>query len=259
MFTLVPTVILTVLIADLLIDAFKSDDDGPETRETALGDQDDFFNGTDIIDIVEAGGGNDVVLGNGGNDVLFGDAGNDAIDGGLGDDRIFLGDGDDIHGDGAVFGGNIETGGDDLIRGGSGDDLITDAAGANTLFGDLGADTLNTVDTGAVDATADTLFGGFGDDVLQADTLDVISGGAGTDLFELTEIDVAGEPARITDAEAGETIRIAVTEARSDETLTTRQTGGDTEVLFRDEVLVVLTGVTDPNTLTLELVPNITT
>jgi Ca2+-binding RTX toxin-like protein len=73
------------------------------------GSGDDTITGSDLVDILDAGTGNDVVYGNAGADIISGDAGNDAL-----------------------FGGD----GADQMSGGVGADTLTGGAGADTLFGD---------------------------------------------------------------------------------------------------------------------------
>lgn len=148
---------------------------------------DDFMRGSNGIDYVNAGAGNDRVwAGNGadyvdggaGNDVLYGENGNDTLMGGLGHDRLFGGadmdvlmgeDGNDYLDGGAdqdsLFGG---AGSDDL-RGGDGADFLDGGTGHDALRGGAGAD---------------RMFGGEGNDWIEGGAgNDFMSGGAGSDTF----------------------------------------------------------------------------
>jgi Ca2+-binding RTX toxin-like protein len=75
--------------------------------------------GTDAVDRLQGGAGDDSISGLGGNDRLEGGKGNDTIDGGAGDD---------------------------LIRGGKGADLLTGGAGHDTFVIDSGAKTAAGID-----------------------------------------------------------------------------------------------------------------
>jgi Ca2+-binding RTX toxin-like protein len=79
------------------------------------------------------------------------------------------------------------------------------------LHGDLGDDTLSAVrDEGGDDGDprADTLFGGFGSDVLAGDNGDTLDGGAGRDSYEVYNWNGAGDLVVIDDLQPGEQIRI---------------------------------------------------
>lgn len=87
--------------------------------------EDGAFEGTDGMDIVLGGSGDEVIYGKGGNDLIFGGGGNDQIYGGDGDDLIYGGGGNDEIHDGA---------GDDVVYGGSGGDTIYEGEGVDTIY-----------------------------------------------------------------------------------------------------------------------------
>ena len=203
--------LLAILGVGGLAAAFSGggDDEGavtPTPMTTSYSDGDDDGAGTSGDDLIAALAGNDTVLsgagndgvtlgdgddyafGDAGDDTLQGDAGSDVIDGGPGNDRILLGDGDDssypdtISGPGGYQGNPVWDGGDDTIRGGDGDDLIVDLLGANSVFGDVGNDRLQTVDEKGTDL-ADSVSGGFGADLMFIDDGDTVTGGGGPDIF----------------------------------------------------------------------------
>lgn len=137
----------------------------------------DVLLGTPGKDSIRGLGGGDGLFGGSGDDLIYGGSGDDVAYGGYGDDRIFLNDGED-----ETYGGIHE--GNDLIRGGAGIDLVQDWAGSNTLYGDTGSDSIDGFDN--LDRnTPDTLYGGFGDDVLAGDEGDIFYGGQGFDTYDL--------------------------------------------------------------------------
>ncbi len=75
----------------------------------------DHLTGTNSVDLILGGAGDDKIEGLGGNDSLGGDAGNDIIAGGAGDNNLNGGDGDDTF---------IVTGGSNIIEGGAGFDTV---------------------------------------------------------------------------------------------------------------------------------------
>jgi Ca2+-binding RTX toxin-like protein len=140
----------------------------------AGGDGNDNLTGGPDIDDISGGSGNDSINGVNGNDRLRGDdatgklPGNDTVNGGLGDDVISGGGKNDV-----LQGGS----GSDKIEGGSGNDNIIAGpdvaipldADADSVFGGIGND---------------TMVGGAGDDVLYGEAgMDSITGGAGSDLL----------------------------------------------------------------------------
>ena len=88
--------------------------------------------GTEFIDRIAAGDGDDTVSGRGGSDTLLGEAGNDRLYGDAGDDTLDGGDGND------ELRGAIGT---DVLSGGAGDDLLFGDDGSDRLLGGSGNDT----------------------------------------------------------------------------------------------------------------------
>jgi Ca2+-binding RTX toxin-like protein/LysM repeat protein len=93
----------------------------------------DVEEGSDLNEMIFAGGGDDSVWGKGGNDVIFGESGNDYLSGGEGNDKIYGGYGNDF-----LLGDE----GDDTIHGEQGDDIIVGGFGADNMDGGEGSDTL---------------------------------------------------------------------------------------------------------------------
>jgi hypothetical protein len=117
--------------------------------------------GTDAVDRMRAGEGDDTLWGDGGADRLEGDAGNDALNGG---------DGDDILTD--LFG-------DDNIKGGEGDDAINAGSGFDLILGGFGSDFI------VAGADPKETFAGGGDDfVIAGDSSDTVFGNEGSDWIE---------------------------------------------------------------------------
>lgn len=179
----------------------------------------------DIENLVGSGN-NDVLVGNRGANTLSGLAGNDILDGGVGADLLYGDDGDDV-----LIGGS----GNDTLYGGSGSDVLRGGAGADTLVGGpdtdvasyadaggavtinlttgvkLGADAANDIfisidglegsnfdDELVGNATANILFGGKGDDLLQ--------GLAGSDTYGIEKGD--GDDVIVESADATGTDRL---------------------------------------------------
>jgi Ca2+-binding RTX toxin-like protein len=107
-------------------------------------------NGTANDEILPATKFNDHILGMGGDDTLSGGLGNDVLDGGAGNDTLF---------------------------GGSGKDVLDGGAGNDTLVGNDGG-------AGAFLHESNTLTGGNGNDTLIGDASDTINGGAGLDVLQ---------------------------------------------------------------------------
>lgn len=95
------------------------------------------FGGADLIyggdgkDVINGHNENDTIYGEAGNDVLTGNAQDDYLDGGEGNDRLFGGLDNDT-----LVGGA----GNDQLEGGSGDDVLDGGTGRDTLTGGTGAD-----------------------------------------------------------------------------------------------------------------------
>lgn len=203
----------------------------PDLNRQSFGAEDDTTTGTDVTDY------------------LFLNDGDDMASGGAGDDKVFLGDGADqtvvLNEDGTFDTAGME--GDDLIRGGNGRDILIDALGSNTIYGDLGYDRISTVDDDTSQDTPDTVFGGFGEDVMFVDNGDVVSGGAHDDRFQVIT-DVEGDAVTITDFEDGDTLYLRDANGGYviQERITTELTadGEGTNVLLDGVVAVILEGTT---------------
>ncbi|MGB0798171.1 MAG: calcium-binding protein [Planktomarina sp.] len=248
--------------------------------ETDLGDDGELFatddpdnadpqwiKGGASSDYIVGGGNDDKLSGRGGANQLFGGAGNDLIYtgsegkyayGGAGDDRIIFSantggsySNDFTHAD--------DDAGDDFIRGGRGGDFLTDNEGANTIYGGLGADVLDTRDVYDSDG-ADLVFGGFGADNLQVDDGDIVSGGANGDVFDIT-FRHDSDPVTITDFnaadgdellirydtnlydDAGNVIGAAVPPPAGEVFITQQAVGEDTHIFVFDRLVAVVQGV----------------
>lgn len=92
---------------------------GAGNDDIGSGAGDDFADGGSGNDVIRTGAGNDTLLGGDGDDVLAAYAGNDFLDGGAGEDMLIGGEGDDIF----VFDAD-----DSRILGGSGEDTLQIAA-----------------------------------------------------------------------------------------------------------------------------------
>lgn len=142
--------------------------------------------GTDEVDYLDSGGGDDTIDGRGGNDVINAGDGNDRVDGGTGDDGIHGDDGNDILTGGVgrdfVYGddGNdtiTEAGGTgDWLMGGLGNDTITATSGSFNIFGEEGDDQL-TLNGGGNGSWAE---GGDGNDVIAVTGSGTLTLGGGT-------------------------------------------------------------------------------
>lgn len=170
--------------------------DGPDVPLAAQGD--DYLDGEAGDDLLDGGGGADLLFGGTGLDQLQGGAGNDFLDGEA-DDDVLLGDGgaDQLFGgDGADYlqgdAGDGVDDGNDVLEGGAGNDTLLGQGGSDEIHGGEGNDRI-AGDNGGGDTTgeADSIFGGAGDDVIDAqggDDMvdagadnDVVLGGAGND------------------------------------------------------------------------------
>ncbi|MGL5060072.1 MAG: calcium-binding protein, partial [Microcoleus sp.] len=133
----------------VVVDVIETGNTDPEI----LGDEGKNLVGTDNLDTLIGGSGNDFISARKASDLLDGGAGNDSIYGGRELDTLTGGDGDDL-----LFGGR----GNDSLDGGSGNDSLYGGNGNDTLLGGLGDDFLS---------------GENGDDFL--------TGGSGSDRFLL--------------------------------------------------------------------------
>ena len=203
----------------------------PDLNRQSFGAEDDITTGTDVTDF------------------LFLNDGDDMASSGAGDDKVFLGDGADqtavLNEDSSFDTVGME--GDDLIRGSNGRDILVDALGSNTIYGDLGYDQISTVDDDTSQDTPDTVFGGFGEDVMFVDNGDVVTGGAHDDRFQVIT-DIESDAVTITDFEDGDTLYLRDANGGYviQERITTELTadGEDTNVLLDGVVAVILEGTT---------------
>lgn len=134
--------------------------------------------GSNALETLRGGAGNDLLYGRNGADTLDGGTGNDRLYGEAGDDQLLGGVGNDL-----LYG----AAGHDLLRGGSGTDQLYGGPGTDRLYGDAGNDLL------VGDADNDLLVGGDGNDRVAGgagnDTLhggngnDTLDGGPGIDLL----------------------------------------------------------------------------
>ena len=190
--------------------AYRDVDEQPPRPDTLqFGTREgETFEGSDGIDLIDAGGGGDVVtrtearanivLGGSGDDLVYSTGTSDLVIGGGGDDVI--------HADGSqaiVFGGTGNDtingsnttaidllnggGGDDIIRGKAGIDIVRGGEGEDTLYGGDGDDSLRgNAGSDVIEGGGgrDSLHGGDGDDVVHGNAgRDVIAGGDGLDIL----------------------------------------------------------------------------
>ena len=151
----------------------------------------EVLSGTDYMDYILAGNGDDTVYGDKGNDVLDGGGGADHLYGGDGQDVLYGGDIADYldggKGDDIIYAGT-SSGVMDVVIGGDGNDKLYGEAGIDEIHGDAGDDYIDAGgDTDLVfgDAGNDILLGGDGPDTLLAGTGDdMLSGGSGPDVLK---------------------------------------------------------------------------
>jgi Ca2+-binding RTX toxin-like protein len=92
-------------------------------------DGNDYLEGTENGDVIDALDGDDSIYGRAGNDTLSGGLGDDHLYGSTGDDRLIGGDGQDkLYGEA----------GDDVLAGGKGSDTLQGGQGANTYLYEKG-------------------------------------------------------------------------------------------------------------------------
>jgi len=158
---------------------------------------------------------------------LYGRSGDDTLAGGLGDDQLFGGDGDDIlRGDRNHRSPGGSVGGDDILSGGFGNDRLGGKGGNDTLYGDQGDDQL------WGDHGDDLLWGGLGNDT--------VTGGQGNDTFV---VGVGQGTDLIADFNIGQDL-IGLVNGLEVSQLSFNVNGNSTEVLFGDETLAIVNGVT---------------
>lgn len=219
--------------ADLLDEADEEEDEN--ILGTAL---DDTLSGTDSDDTIEGRDGDDAISAGDGDDTVFGGNGDDSV---AGDDNLQLGDGDDT-----TLATATSDLGNDQIRGGAGADIITDNSGSNIIYGELGADTITTLDDIGT-AESDNVEGGFGNDTLIIDDGDIVSGGDNSDTFNVVFDELDDDAVTITDFNVDEdalVITQSVASALVTDTLTTSNSEDQesTNVYFGDQLIAVLTG-----------------
>ena len=191
------------------------------------GDGADMIQTGDAAAYAFGGEGDDVLASGEGAAAFFGGEGNDSLtsaasgtgsflDGGTGDDAVTGSDSDDTL-EGGEHGGTAVAG-NDTIDGGAGDDLIRGGLGADSLIGGAGDDVIDHLGRTEereiiehhefdwhIDAAADTLEGGEGNDTLIFDQADMASGGSGNDIFWLYHDGVDGSgSADVMDFEVGQ-------------------------------------------------------
>ena len=129
-----------------------------------LDGDDDDSSSPDGDDILDGGGDDDTLFGRGAGDSMHGGAGADVMNGNAGDDRVFGGDGDDV-----IWGGP----GHDHLWGGYGDDYLD--VKPRPAFNGFPADPAQWFTNGEPDnfQGADSIYGGWDQDALQADTPDI--------------------------------------------------------------------------------------
>ncbi|MGF9765054.1 hypothetical protein AAII07_59415, partial [Microvirga sp. 0TCS3.31] len=125
---------------------------------TGLADQENFFYGTGLGDILSGGAKSDKLFGEGSNDTLYSNGGIDSLSGGSGNDKIYGGDGDDT-----IDGGT----GADEIEGGQDFDIVTYADSNQRVKASLLSNAAN-ADGAAGDTfiSIEGLIGSNGDDEL---------------------------------------------------------------------------------------------
>ena len=110
-------------------------------------------------------------------DKMFGSVEDDILLSGKGNDLIVANDGDDL-----LFGGD----GRDTLNGGEGDDGLISGGGGGTMIGGNGNDVI----IADIDASANSIFGGNGDDKLHGwSGRDMLSGGNGKDYITGGDLD----------------------------------------------------------------------
>ncbi|MEP4195820.1 MAG: calcium-binding protein [Aliishimia sp.] len=256
----------------------------PTENEQTLTANADIFVGEDgVLDIVDAGNGDDTLSGLGENDLLRAEAGDDIVLGGTGDDVLLGGTGEDAlfgeTGNDRITGGSesdwVDGGaGDDQLEGNSQDDIIIGGEGADDLTGGNGADVLVGGDlldraltveelnvlrsdpnsdigdvaglgVGALeDGAADVLNGGDGNDALILGAGDTGTGGDGADTFYVVNGD-GTSAAIIADLAAEDEVTLLKGDAADAGVVTTAADGNDTLISLDGVVQARVVGV-DP-------------
>ena len=145
------------------------------------------LNGTEGVNKLTGGAGDDTIQGLGGNDSW--------LNGGFGDDKVYGGAGDDdIRGSAPKNGHDNGDPGSDTLSGGSGDDYILGGLGADRISGGNGDDYLfDGAGEYGTDSSVDRLSGGAGNDTILASNgntaQDIITCGDGRDTVEADRSD----------------------------------------------------------------------
>ncbi|MBB06378.1 MAG: hypothetical protein CML03_12855 [Pseudooceanicola sp.] len=175
-----------------------SDPNTTDGMDTVYGGQgnDSIMTGDDA-DTIIGGSGDDTLHGGIDDDYIEGNSGNDDITGGHGSDTIYGQSGDDLinAGDSSLLWGQepdatdpVPENGLDLVYGGDGNDTIYGQDDDDTLFGGRGDDMIDAgIDDDSVEGGSgnDTLIGGQGDDTMDGNTgEDLINGNSGDDSLE---------------------------------------------------------------------------
>jgi Ca2+-binding RTX toxin-like protein len=155
---------------------------GSQSIENVYGGSgNDFIIGNDSNNILIGGIGNDELYGGTGNDILDAGTGNDDLSGGTGNDTLYGGTGNDY-----LFGGT----GNDTIDGGAGNDILVGYFGDDIFYAGTGDDSLygggnDTLYGGG----NDTLYGGAGNDALYGGGgNNALYGGAGDDTYSISNV-----------------------------------------------------------------------
>lgn len=221
--------------------------------------EDETLTGTPADEVIRAWEGDDTIAGGGGNDEIYGGTGDDLVAAQDGDDEVFLGAGDDVYG-GLDLGADE---GSDTLWGGSGDDTITVNGGTHELWGDdedddhegddrltanggevtirggQGDDTIAALDDAP--GAADVLYGGDGDDLIEAGAGDTADGGEGEDEYRV--LTGGDAPARLS-WEDGDALTLSA-QPGYDGPLEYElvQDGGDVRVVMDGQTLAVIADV----------------
>ena len=124
--------------------------------QIAGGDGNDLIHGYQQGDHLSGGKGDDAIYGDQGTDALFGQDGNDWLDGGEGTDALYGGAGNDM-----LFGGN----GTDALYGEDGNDCLWGGQGPDAFYGGAGNDIFHDIDNADLHGNQPVIDGGTGDDI----------------------------------------------------------------------------------------------
>lgn len=182
---------------------------GDDSSETSIY-ANDYLRGNEGNDTVHGYAGADQLDGDEGSDILYGDVGNDRLSGGTGDDTLY---------------------------GGEGNDYLYDEAGKNILNGDDGDDTL----TSSIDLSVgqfSQLFGGAGNDQINAVGSDQVFGGTGNDLIRFQPNINKLDPAQIDAGQGDDKISLALVDHKNTINITT---GAGSDLILTEYTYQTLT------------------